>query len=170
MRLYEQCARLQLPILFEQHQRNPHAKMEYARPALLDEIAREFPDLRIVISRLGEPWVDETIVLLAKHPCIYSDVAGLLPQPWRSYTALLTAYEYGVLDKVLFGSDFPFRAPAACIEALYTINQFSHGSSLPAIPREHLRGIVERNALDLLRIGNQAVPDPQRNMIFAEDE
>ena len=171
MRLYEQCAQRRMPILVEQDHRHPKAKMQYAAPTLLDDVAQAFPDLRIVIARLGHPWVAQTVVLLAKHPQVYADVAGLLPQPWLSYTALLAAYEYGVMDKLLFGSDFPVRYPAACIEALYSINQFSQGSNLQTIPREHLRGIVERDALALLGISSPSVPDSKpKRPIFAHDE
>ena len=38
-------------------------------------------------------------------------------------------------------------APAECIEALYSINQLSSGTNLQTIPREQLRGIVERDTL-----------------------
>lgn len=171
MRLYEQCAQRGMPVLVEQNHRHPAAKMDYASPVLFDEVAREFPQLRIVIARLGHPWVDQTVVLLGKHANIYADVAGLLPQPWLSYSALLAAYEYGVTDKLLFGSDFPYRSPAACIEALYTINQFTHGSNLQPIPREQLRGIVERDTLALLGIEVPAIPNSKpRSSIFADED
>lgn len=152
MRLYEECARRRMPIVFEQNHRNAASKIEYARPLLLDEIAREFPELRIVVAHMGYPYIDETVVLLGKHQHIYADIAGLLRQPWLTYNALLTAHEYGVIGKLLFGSNFPFRLPATCIEALYSINQLSQGTNLAAIPREQLRGIVERDTLALLGI------------------
>jgi predicted TIM-barrel fold metal-dependent hydrolase len=158
-------------VLFEQNHRHATANMGYAEPILLDEVAREFPELRIVVARLGHPWVAQTITLLGKHPHVYADVAGLLSQPWLSYTALLAAREYGVMDKLLFGSDFPFRAPAACIEALYSLNQFSHGSNLESIPREQLRGIVERDTLALLGIEGPTTPNAKpKQAIFADED
>ena len=171
MRLYEQCMRRGMPVLFAQNHRDPAAKMEYAQPTLLDEVAREFPDLRIVIGRMGYPWVEQTIVLLGKHANVYASVAGLLPQPWVSYTAIVAAYESGVLGKLLFGSDFPYREPAVCIEALYSLNQFSHGSNLQRVPREQLRGIVERDTLALLGIGgpSESTSKP-KSAIFSDDE
>ena len=103
-----------------------------------------------MIAQLGQPWVDETICLLGKHDNVYADVSGLLSRPWQAYNALVSAYQYGVIDKLLFGSDFPYRSAAECIEALYSINQIAQGTNLPLIPREALRGIVERDALSLL--------------------
>ncbi len=170
MRLYEECVRREMPILVEHNHRNPGARLEFSRPLLLDEVAREFPRLRLVVAHLGYPWIDETVVLLGKHANVFSDIAGLQRQPWLTYNALLAAFEGGVMDKLLFGSDFPYRSPAACIEALYNLNQIVTGTSLPNIPREHLRGMVERDALGLLGIAPHAAPSPRpRASIFEEE-
>lgn len=153
MKLYAEATRLRMPIVFDGNGlAAPGAKMEFARPYLLDEVAREFPDLRLVISHLGHPWVEETIVLLGKHANVYADVGGLLHNHWQSYNALLAAHHADVMEKLLFASNFPFTSAAACIEALYSVNQFTHGTHLPTIPREQLRRIVERNTLELLGI------------------
>ena len=171
MWLYEQCVRRGMPVLFEQNHRNPAAKMEFERPLLLDEVAREFPELRIVVAHMGYPWVDETVALVGKHAHVFADVAGLLRQPWLTYNALLAAYEYGVMHKLLFGSNFPFRSPAGAIETLYSVNQISHGTNLISIPREQLRGVVERDTLSLLGIEQQSAPvhKPQTNSIVEDD-
>jgi predicted TIM-barrel fold metal-dependent hydrolase len=104
----------------------------------------------MIIAQLGQPWTDETIIMLGKHPHVYADVSGLLSRPWQAYNALVSAYQAGVIDKLLFGSDFPYTNATECIEALYSINQIAQGTNLPVIPREMLRGIVERDALTLL--------------------
>lgn len=170
LRVYEDCARRALPILFQYNTSNPAAKLEYARPMLLDEVAREFPGLRIVVAHMGYPWVDETIVLLAKHKHVYAEVSGLLTQPWTAYNALLSAYQYGVIDKLLFGSDYPFQSPASCIEALYSVNQLSQGTNLGSIPREQLRGIVERDTLTLLGIETGRPAREARKQIIDVEE
>lgn len=170
MRLYEACAQRGMPIVFDQNRRCAAARLEFAKPVLLDEVAREFPTLPMIIAHLGYPWVDETIVLLGKHSHVYADVSGLLAQPWMCYNALLAAYEYGVMDKLLFGSDFPWLSPAEGIEALYSINQLSIGSNLIAIPREKLRGIVERDALSLLGIAQPGARITRRATILDADD
>ena len=126
------------------------ARLEFARPVLLDEVARTFPNLKLVIGQLGQPWINETIVVLAKHANVYADVSGLLGRPWQAFNALVSAYEYGVIDKLLFGSDFPYTNAAGCIESLYSLHLLTQGTNLPTVPREALRGIVERDALALL--------------------
>lgn len=163
-RLYEVATELGMPVLFHPGlDFGAETKLEYARPLLLDEVAREHPDLKIIIAHLGYPWVEEAIVMLGKHPNVYSEISWLLHQPWQAYTALLSAHQYGVMDKLLFGSGFPFTSAAHTMEALYSINHLCHGTNLPTIPRQQLRGIVERDALDLLSIRTGQQPTSPHN-------
>jgi predicted TIM-barrel fold metal-dependent hydrolase len=153
MAVLERAAALQIPVIFYPGTHlSPKTKMEYARPHLLDVVARSFPHLKLVISHLGYPWVDEAIVLLGKHQNVYADIAALLRRPWVAYDALVRAHQFHVIDKLLFGSDFPFTTAGECIETLYTINQMAMGTNMPTVPRESLRGIVERDVLSLLSI------------------
>ena len=162
MLVYAEAAEHGMPAIFHTGiQLTAATKLEYARPVLLDEIARELPDLRILIAHMGYPWVAETVMLLAKHENVYAEISGLLAQPWEAYQALLTADQHGVIDKLFFGSGFPDSSASCGIEALYSINHLCHGTNLPTIPREHLRGIVERDALALLGIPS---PQPQREL------
>jgi len=171
MRLYELCVQRGLPVVIDQNHRTPAAKLEFARPLLLDEVAREFPELRLVLTHVGYPWCEEALALLGKHRHVYASIAGLLRRPWLTYNTLLAACEYGVMDKLLFGSDFPYRSPAAGIEALYSVNQVSHGTNMSTIPREQLRGIVERDALKLLGINHPRTAQPtERGTILGDDE
>jgi predicted TIM-barrel fold metal-dependent hydrolase len=151
MDVYAEAEGLGMPLLFHPSGHfTEQSKLEFGRPYLLDEVARSFPNLRMVIAQLGQPWLDETICMLAKHPNVYADVSGLLSRPWQAYNALVNVYQHGVIDKLLFGSDFPYTSATECIEALYSINQLAQGTNLPVVPREALRGIVERDTLDLL--------------------
>jgi len=173
MRLYTEACRLDMPVLIHQDLRaSENTKMEFARPYLVDEVAREFPSLKLIISQLGYPWMEEAVALLAKHRNVYADISGLLDYPWKAYNALLSAYQAGVMDHLLFGSNFPYATTANCIESLYGINQFSHGTALPAIPREQLRQIVERDTLHVLGIRDgspQPRPQPDTAVIPAEE-
>jgi predicted TIM-barrel fold metal-dependent hydrolase len=151
MDVYAEAERLGMPILFHPvGQFTERSKMEFARPYLIDEVARTFPKLPLVIAQMGQPWVDETICLLGKHSNVFADVSGLLGRPWQAYNAMVAAHQSGVIDKLLFGSDFPYTNATECIEALYSLNQLAQGTNLPVVPRENLRGIVERDTLTLL--------------------
>jgi predicted TIM-barrel fold metal-dependent hydrolase len=151
MKVYAEAERLGMPILIHPvGQFSEASKLEFARPYLLDEVARSFPKLRLVIAQMGQPWIDETIIMLGKHSNVFADVSGLLSRPWQAYNALVSANQYGVMDKLLFGSDFPYTSATECIETLYSLNQIAQGTNLPVVPREALRGIVERDAISLL--------------------
>ncbi|MDB5333095.1 MAG: putative hydrolase [Phycisphaerales bacterium] len=154
MAVYAECERLGMPILVHPSgQFTEQSKLEYGRPYLFDEVARTFPQLRMIVAQLGQPWVDETICMLGKHANVFADVSGMLGRPWQAYNALVLAHQHGVIDKLLFGSDFPYTSASDCIEALYSINQLAQGTNLPLVPREALRGIVERDTLGLLGLG-----------------
>src|SRR4051812_8800062 len=151
MDVYAEAEGLGMPLLFHPSGHfTEQSKLEFGRPYLLDEVARSFPKLRMVIAQLGQPWIDETICMLAKHPNVYADVSGLLGRSWQAYNALVNVYQHGIIDKLLFGSDFPYTSATECIGALYSINQLAQGTNLPLVPREALRGIVERDTLGLL--------------------
>lgn len=151
MAVYEIAETLGMPVVFHGVSlTTPASKLEFSQPHLIDEVARSFPNLRIVIAQLGSPWIDPTLAMLAKHKNVFADISGLLMRPWFAYNALVNAFEHGVIEKLLFGSDYPYTDPAACIERLYSINQLVQGTNLPVVPREALRGIVERDAIELL--------------------
>ncbi len=171
MQVFSEAARLRVPVLIDQGiDFSTDSKMVFARPMLLDEVAREIAELKLVIAHLGYPWIDECIVLLGKHPNVYADISSLLHRPWQAYNALLSAYQYGVMDKLLFGSDFPYTPAARAIESLYRLNQLVTGTNLPTIPRQFLAAIVERDALHLLGIDTAPAKAEQRSASLIEHE
>lgn len=156
MRIYDRCVELSLPLFITMHEPlTPDSVLEFARPLLWDEVARNFPTLPMVISQLGHPWIDEAIMVLSKHEHLYADISGVASRPWQLYNALLSATSYRVMDKLLFGSGFPFDIPEKVIESLYSINTFGKGNQLPSIPRAQIRGIVERDSLNCLGIESE---------------
>ncbi len=151
MRVYELAEELGLPVYFLQGNQLPSAAtLEHQQPTHFDEVARSFPSLKIVISHMGYPWMDQMAAMLAKHDNMFTDIAGLTQRPWQAYRALIIAYEYGVIEKLLFASDYPNHTVKEAVEAVYNLNKLTLDSVLPAIPREQLRGIVERDSLSLL--------------------
>jgi len=153
MEVFAEASRLKMPVLLHDGIHNSSAtKLEFARPVLLDEVARDLPELKLVIAHMGYPWIEECIVLLGRHANMYADISALIHRPWQAYNALLAAYQYGVMHKLLFGSDFPYNSAATAIESLYRLNQLVTGTNLPTIPRPQLAAIVERDALNVLGI------------------
>ncbi|MEM7227660.1 MAG: amidohydrolase family protein, partial [Planctomycetota bacterium] len=171
-RIYERCVDAGLPIIVDMdHPLTPSTRLEFARPALWDEVARDFPTLPIVISQLGHPWIDETLLLLTKHEALFADLSGVVSRPWQLFNALLNATSFGVMDKLLFGSGFPRELPTKAIESLYSVNSFGQGTPLPSVPRSRISAIVERNPLPLLGIDVGIVPlRPADDEVFDDTE
>ncbi len=125
--------------------------LEFARPALLDEAARTIPGLTLVLGDLGAAHVDEALLMLGKHERVYAELSGVVTRGWSLYTTLLAAFERAVSHKLLFASGYPAETPERAIERIYTVNAMRGGASaLPGIPRETLKAIVERDALEAL--------------------
>jgi len=58
----------------------PMKPAKLQRTILVDEVALAFPELTIVMSHLGDPWISETIAMLIKHPNVYAMTAGWAPK------------------------------------------------------------------------------------------
>ena len=127
-----------------------NVSLQLANPVLLQPLALRFPQLRLVIAHLGHPWVAETLVLVRKHRHLYSDISALYYRPWQFYNALVLAMEYGVLDRLLFGTDYPFTTPASTLEALGRINDMVAGTNLPRVPIDRIEAMIQRDSLGLL--------------------
>jgi uncharacterized protein len=151
MRVYEFCQANHLPIMI--HQGATFVRtgpLKYALPIQLEDVAIAFPGLKMIIAHLGHPWIAETLVLIRKQPNLYSDISALHYRPWQFYNALIMAKEYGVLDKILFGSDYPFTTPEAQIEGLRNINHFAEGTNLPRLTSEEIEGLIYSPTLTCL--------------------
>jgi uncharacterized protein len=149
--VYEYAERNGIPVMIHQATTFPReAPLKFALPLLLDEVAIRFPGLKMVMAHLGHPWEAECVVTIRKHPNLYTDLSALHGRPWRFYQAMLTAIEYGVAGKILFGSDFPFFTPESTREGLQNVNALVDGTPMPKVPAAVIDGILERDPLQVL--------------------
>jgi predicted TIM-barrel fold metal-dependent hydrolase len=150
-RVYAKAEQLQLPILFHQGTSPMRtAPLRYAHPLVMDEIATAFPELRVVMAHLGHPWHADTVTVIRKHPHVYADVSAQFFRPWGQYQALRLATEWGVLDKLLLGSDYPVATPQETIDGLLAAVDVASRANLPPLDRDALRAIVHRDSLAAL--------------------
>jgi predicted TIM-barrel fold metal-dependent hydrolase len=157
MEVYEFCQARRVPIMIHQGTTFPRkAPLKFALPILLEDVALAFPELKMVIAHLGHPWIDDTLVLIRKQPNLYADISALHYRPWQFYNALITAKEYGVLDKLLFGSDYPFTTPEASIDALRNFNRMVEGTNLPGLAPEEIERLIAAPALACLGLERPA--------------
>jgi hypothetical protein len=154
MRFYESAQELGLPVFFHNavDPLGANAVLEYAQPFLLDEVAREFANLKIIIGNMGVPFVEQTLSMVGRHKNVYADLTIHPSRIWQTYNIVVAAYEQEVMDKLLFGSGFPSASAGECIETLLGFNMLLADTNLPTVPRGSIRNIIERDTLELLGI------------------
>lgn len=82
----------------------PGARNRFGDPIYLDDVAVDFPNLRIIMAHGGRPlWMNTAFFLLRRHPNVFLDIAGIPPKSLLEYFPRLAE----VADRVLFGSDWP---------------------------------------------------------------
>lgn len=88
-----------------------HRPMSGENPMLLDDIACDFPDLTLIASHGGWPWVAEMVAVARKHPNIYIEFGGLAPKyigATGSGWEMMYRFMNSVLSKqILYGTDYP---------------------------------------------------------------
>jgi hypothetical protein len=128
------------------------APLQYTHPGLLDNVAIRFPDVKIIMAHLGHPYEGECAVVIRKHANVYADCSALHYRPFQLYHSLMLVQEYGVWDKVLFGTDYPFTTVEASVAGIRTLNDMLEGTKLPRLNVDAIERMIYRDTLHLLGI------------------
>jgi hypothetical protein len=84
-------------------------RLKYSNPMYLDDVAADFPDLRIILAHPSFPWQEEALSVATHKPNVYIDLSGWSP---KYFPPILVRYINSILqDKMLFGSDWPVITP-----------------------------------------------------------
>ena len=76
--VYEKCIEYGKPILFHCGTSwEPNTPAKYSKPLCFEEVAIEYPELRIGLAHFGWPWVQDTAMMLLKYPNVYADTSML---------------------------------------------------------------------------------------------
>ncbi|MFF4241828.1 amidohydrolase family protein [Actinomadura geliboluensis] len=121
---------------------SPAGDLSVSNPLVVDDVARRHPDLVQIIAHLGHPWQRETIVTLRKNRRVYSDVSASWARPMDGYLALARAQEWDVVDKLVFGSDFPLWTPAEAVAGLREMVG-RRPSGFPEIKKETVEWLLD---------------------------
>jgi len=138
--LYGQARELGIPVIFHIGSSIfKGTKLKYCDPIHLDDVAVDFPDLKIIMAHSGRGfWYDECFSLSRLHKNVYMDITGLPPQNLLSYFPELEKNS----EKVIFGSDWP-TMPTGIGKNVEAIK------SLPLRDRT-IEAILYRNAYKIL--------------------
>jgi predicted TIM-barrel fold metal-dependent hydrolase len=129
------------------------ARMEYARPALLDAAGRHFRELRLTIAHCGLPWVDEALFMLTKHPNFFAELSYYIATvtPEELFRFLVHAEQSFVPLEKLFGTDYPgfLYDPVELRAKLLSVNAHAERAGSTPIPAARLDGILGDNYVRL---------------------
>lgn len=105
--LYRKASELGIPVVFHVGTTpfGSLVKLSQAWPVLIDEIANDFPSLKIILTHLGTLWHNESFMVVEKHPNLYIDTAAY---PYEIKEILTENLIRRVGEhKFIFGTDFP---------------------------------------------------------------
>ncbi len=84
-------------------------RLKYGNPMDIDDVAVDFPNMKIILAHPSFPWQDEAISVCLHKPQVYIDLSGWSP---KYFSATLIQYANSLLKhKMLFGSDYPLITP-----------------------------------------------------------
>ena len=126
------------------------APLDCTLPRHIDRVAIRFPEVKIIMAHLGHPYEHECVAVIRKHPNVFSDISALHYRPFQLYHSLMLVQEYGVWNKVLFGSDYPFTTVDASITGLRNLNDQLAGTALPRLNATEIEALIHRNSLAIL--------------------
>jgi predicted TIM-barrel fold metal-dependent hydrolase len=153
---YELAARFGVPFVFHTGDTySPRAKLRFAHPLLVDEVAVDHPEVRFVLAHCGNPWLTEAAEVVYKNVNVWADLSGLAVGPAAAFLAhehqdalhdaiqaVGRAFRYAERpNRFLYGSDWPL-APMAAYRDLIRA----------AIPAVYHALVFEENASALFRI------------------
>jgi hypothetical protein len=116
-RLYEVIAEHRLPAIFHSGHSGIGTgmrgggglRLKYSNPIHLDDVAADFPDMKIIIAHPSWPWQDEALSVCMHKQNVYIDLSGWSP---KYFPPQLVQYANNQLKRrMLFGSDFPLISP-----------------------------------------------------------
>lgn len=151
--IYELCDRLGAPVIFHTGDTLSYrtfAKVKYAHPLAIDEVAVDFPNLKIVIAHLGNPWLMDCAEILYRNPNVYADLSGLF-----LHDGFNTPYGKMMMNKIkeliayvqnprklLFGTDWPLANMKDYIAYVKKLG----------IAKDDLEYVMHKNAAKLFHI------------------
>ena len=146
--VFEEASTLGIPVMM--HMGTSPARdtvLEFGHPLGVDEVAREFRDLPLMICHAGVPWVDEALTVAARHPNVFVELSYFMQNLTQRelYEFLLRARRFGVdWSQIVWATDYPGAGRvSALIAKLGLVNDARDGG--PEVSRKDLAGMLGGN-------------------------
>jgi predicted TIM-barrel fold metal-dependent hydrolase len=156
-RYYELAAKYRVPVMFHTGDTySPMAKLKYAHPLGVDEVAVDHPETKFVMCHIGNPWTTDCAEVVYKNMNVWADLSGLIVgddaafvAPNALENAAELAHEIGRViryserpNRFLYGTDWPLAPMPAYRDFVRE-----------AVPAEYHDCVFEENARRLFRLG-----------------
>lgn len=132
----------------------PNARLISGNPLLIEDVLVEYPKLKIYLMHAGEFYFEEAARLMMSYPQVYADLGVVLwAHPTTKYYGrqfLLRAKEFGLIDRVMFGSD-QMVWPHAIKASIDQLN------SLDFLSEQDKRDILYNNAVRFLGLTDEQI-------------
>lgn len=106
---YEACAARSLPVFVHTGPTGGSLDFEPAHPRLIDQAARDFPQVPFILGHAGLTHVPEAAAVAQHRPNVYLDIGGYASAPtiadWPAHLNRL--FRLGINHKIVFGTDWP---------------------------------------------------------------
>ena len=142
---YAKCSELGIPIMMQVGHNLVYSRKRrlpsVGKPIYLDQVAIDFPELKLIGIHIGIPWTEEMISMCWKHENVFTAGDAYAPKYWpESYVHYANSYGQ---KKVLFGTDWPVIDPVRAVEEFNELN-FRESAS---------QRILRENALEVFNLG-----------------
>jgi uncharacterized protein len=115
------------------------AKVKYAHPLMMDEVAVDFPSVRFVLAHFGNPWlIDAAEVLFKNDKNVWADLSGLFVGNAKQFQELLD--EQGIPESA---TGLAFSDLKKAIAYVGDYKKFLYGSDWPLAPMASYRRLIE---------------------------
>ena len=150
---YQLAARYEVPVIFHTGDTSSkQAKLKYADPLTVDEVAVDHPSTTFVLAHCGNPWIESAAEVAYKNPNVYLECSALLagdlskmPQEKvDTYVVRPIAWIFGYLEdpsKLMFGSGWPGTKAGPYLEAYKR-----------AIPKQYWPQVFHDNAAKIFKL------------------
>mgnify|MGYP000322797813 FL=1 len=148
--VYDMAVEYDVPVMFHSGDTySPKGKVKYSHPIHLDDVAVDFPDLKIVICHVGNPWIKDCMEVVYKNKNVFADFSGLV---LGNFSDKFERYMKNELEEMityagnprylLYGTDWPISNMSSYLNFMKQLD----------LPEEKKELILWKNAAELFKI------------------
>lgn len=148
--IYDLATEFQVPVMFHSGDTyTPKGKIRFSHPLPIDDVAVDYPNMKIVICHVGNPWIRDCMEVVYKNKNVYADISGLVLGDFNCslqnfmITQLQEMMLYAGEPKyLLYGTDWPIANMESYISFLEDLE----------MPEERKERVAWKNAAALFKI------------------